>query len=113
MYNLFCGSGKPTLFRASKNLTFPSPLLQERLSFAVGVGWCFFNDSSVSRPHCFAGYIKGYPIIVGVSGIDSVGMLSAFQSELGNTYLGTTSIANRTLSCVYFLSSGFFHYLRS
>ena len=113
MYTLFCGSGKPTLFRASKNLTFPYPLLQERVSFAVGVGWCFFNDISVSRPHCFAGYIKGYPMKVGVSGIDSVGMLSAFQSELGNTYLGTTSIANRTLSCVYFLSSGFFHYLRS
>ena len=85
MYTLFCGSGKPTLFRASKNLTFPYPLLQERVSFAVGVGWCFFNDSSVSRPHYFAGYIKGYPMKVGVSGIDSVGMLSAFQSELGNT----------------------------
>ena len=76
--------------------------------FAVGVSWCFFNDSSVSRPHCFAGYIKGYPMKVGVSGIDSVGMLSAFQSELGNTDLGTTSIANKALSCVYFLSSFFF-----
>ena len=70
-------------------------------------------NSSVSGPHCFAGYIKGYPMKVGVSGIDSVGKLSAFQGELGNTKLGTTSIANKTLSCVYFLSSGFFHYLRS
>ena len=61
------------------------PLLKEGVLFAVGVSWCFINDSSVSRPHCFAGYIKGYPMKVGVSGIDSVGMLSAFQGELGNT----------------------------
>ena len=53
--------------------------------FAVGVSWCFFGDSSVGRLHCFAGYIKGYPMKVGVSGIDSVGMLSAFQGALGNT----------------------------
>ena len=84
MYILFCGSGKPILFRASKKLNFPLPLLQERVLFAVGVSWCFFNDSSVSRPHCFAGYIKGYPMKVGVSGIDSVSILSAFQIEFGN-----------------------------
>ena len=71
--------------RASKNLTFPLPLLQEWVLFAVGVSWCFFGDRSVGGLHCFAGYIKGYPMEVGVSGIDSVGMLSAFQSELGNT----------------------------
>ena len=60
-----------------KTSLFPYPLLQEGVLFAVGVSWCFFGDSSVGRLHCFAGYIKGYPMKVGVSGIDSVGMLSA------------------------------------
>ena len=72
--------------RASKSLTFPPPtLLQEWALFAVGVSWCFFGDSSVGGLHGFAGYIKRYPMKVGVSGIDSVGMLSAFQGALGNT----------------------------
>ena len=58
VYTLFCGSGKPTLSGLLKTSLSPYPLLQERVLFAVGVSWCFFNDSSVSGPHCFAGYIK-------------------------------------------------------
>ena len=57
--------------------------------FAVGVSWYVFGTLGV----LFAEYIMGYPVIVGVLDI-------ALQGVSGNIRLGTTSIANKTLSYV-------------
>ena len=59
-------------------------------------------------PH-FRAVLLGYPIIVGFLGIDSVGEVFYLERILGDVSLGTTSIANKTLSCVFFLSSGSFN----
>ena len=59
-------------------------------------------------PHLRA-VLLGYPIKVGFLGIDSVGEVSYLGRILGDVSLGTTSIANKTPSCVFFLSSGSFY----
>ena len=61
--------------------------------FAVGVRWYVFGTRFVGGVVPFAEYIMGYPVIVGVLDI-------ALQGVSGNTQLGTTSIANKTLSYV-------------
>ena len=57
--------------------------------FAVGVSWYVFGTLGVPS----AENIMGYPVIVGVLDI-------ALQGVSGNIQLGTTSIANKTLSYV-------------
>ena len=42
----------------------------------------------------------GNPVIVGVLDIDFVGLVFALQGVSGNTQLGKTSIANKTISCI-------------